>query len=251
VALAAAAEAAPARRARNAAPQCPQAGTKTVYFAKAIDGQSFATPDGTEIRLAGVLAAGAGGETLSGSQASAARAALAAAVQAGALEMAELGHDRYGRIVAYLFAGGAPVAQTLLKAGQARAAPDAVSAPCAVAFLIAENDARAAKAGHWGDGLFAARAPEGLSARLGTFQIVEGIIVDAAQIKGRAFINFGADYKTDFTVTVAPSDMRGFRRAKLDVKTLAGKRVRVRGWVELYNGPEMTLTTPSAFEVLD
>jgi endonuclease YncB( thermonuclease family) len=222
-----------------------------VFFAKAVDGQSFVTPEGTEIRLAGVLAAGAGGETLSGTQAAAARIALGSVLQAGDLQMAELGHDRYGRTIAHLFAGGMPVAQSLIRTGAVRAAPDAASAPCAAVYLSAENAARAAKAGHWGDGLFGPRAPEQLRGRLGTFQIVEGTIVEATQIKGRAFINFGADYKNDFTVTVAPGDMRGFRRAKLDVKTLAGKRVRVRGWVELYNGPEMEIATLGALEVLN
>jgi hypothetical protein len=35
------------------------------------------------------------------------------------------------------------------------------------------------------------------------------------------------------------------------VPALAGKRVRVRGWVEFYNGPEIVITTPDAIEVLE
>ena len=45
--------------------------------------------------------------------------------------------------------------------------------------------------------------------------------------------------------------MKLFRTARFDVKKLAGKRVRVRGWVELYNGPEMEIATPAAIETLD
>ena len=45
--------------------------------------------------------------------------------------------------------------------------------------------------------------------------------------------------------------MKLFRDARFDVKKLAGKRVRVRGWVELYNGPEMQIATPTAIETLD
>jgi hypothetical protein len=67
----------------------------------------------------------------------------------------------------------------------------------------------------------------------------------------RAYINFGADYKTDFTVTVGPDDMKLFRQARFDVKKLAGKHVRVRGWVELYNGAEMEISTPTAIQILD
>jgi micrococcal nuclease len=52
-------------------------------------------------------------------------------------------------------------------------------------------------------------------------------------------------------VTVAPQDRKLFRAARFDLKKLAGKRVRVRGWVELYNGPEMEIATPAAIQRLD
>ena len=61
--------------------------------------------------------------------------------------------------------------------------------------------------------------------------------------------NEGQD-RTDFTVTVSPQDMRAFRQAKFDVAAMQGKRVRVRGWVESYNGPEMEIATPAAIELL-
>ena len=73
----------------------------------------------------------------------------------------------------------------------------------------------------------------------------------ASTKNGRAYINFGADYKTDFTVTVERDDLKLFRQARFDVRKLAGKHVRVRGWVELYNGPEMVVSTPAAIQILD
>jgi hypothetical protein len=93
--------------------------------------------------------------------------------------------------------------------------------------------------------------PNEIGGRTGTFQIVEGKVVTSTVTRGRGFINFGADYRTDFTVTIEPDDMRTFRQAKFDVPGLAGKRVRVRGWIEFYNGPEITITTPAAIEVLE
>jgi hypothetical protein len=67
----------------------------------------------------------------------------------------------------------------------------------------------------------------------------------------RAYLNFGPDYKTDFTVTIAPTEMRLFRRAKIDPRELTGRTVRVRGWLGSYNGPEMELLTPSVLELLN
>jgi hypothetical protein len=52
-------------------------------------------------------------------------------------------------------------------------------------------------------------------------------------------------------VTIAPEDMKSFRQARFDVKKLAGQNIRVRGWIELYNGPEIEVTTPGAIEPLN
>jgi endonuclease YncB( thermonuclease family) len=241
------------RAASAKTPQCPAEGMRGVVFGKALDGSSFVTPDGTEIRLAGVLSPGEGGETLSSVQADAARATLAALLRSGPLTLAgdEGPRDRYGRVHAQVFAGGASVQSALLRAGEVRVAPDRASALCDLEFIAAEGEARAQRSGHWRDGLFALRTPEQLDNRTGTFQIVEGTVTTATLYKGRAYINFGADYRKDFTVTVSPQDMKLFRQAKLDVRKLAGQHVRVRGWLELYNGPEMEIANPTAIERLD
>ena len=246
-----AANAAPASRAVKPL-ACPSAGTRAVALAKVTDGSTFVTSEGTEVRLAGVLAPGEGGESLSSSQADGARGALARALGTGPLTLGldDGARDRYGRVLAQVFANGTWVQAAMLRAGEFRVAPDRVSAPCALLLLSAEGDARARRAGHWRD-LFFLRTPEEIGNRAGTFQIVEGTVVSASLYRGRAYINFGADYRSDFTVTVAPADMRAFRQARFDVKTLTGQRIRVRGWVELYNGPEMQIATPAAIEALD
>jgi endonuclease YncB( thermonuclease family) len=241
------------RAAAAKAPQCPSAGSRSVVFAKALDGSSFVTPDGMEIRLAGVLSPGEGGETLSATQADTARATLAALLRSGSVTLAgdEAPSDRYGRVRAHVFAGGASVQSALLRAGEVRVAPDRASVLCAPEFIAAESEARAQRSGHWRDGLFALRTPEQLDNRTGTFQIVEGTVTTATLYKGRAYINFGADYRKDFTVTVSPQDMKLFRQLRFDVRKLAGQRIRVRGWVELYNGPEMEIANPVAIERIE
>jgi endonuclease YncB( thermonuclease family) len=232
--------------------QCPSTGTRSIGFAKAVDGITFLTTDGKEVRLAGVLAPGSEGKTPSSATSDTARHVLESALRSGALTLAADGPpDRYGRIVAEVFADGTWVQAKLAKAGALRVMPDAASAPCARQLLAAEDEGRAMHSGHWSDGVFSLRTPEQLRDRVGSFQIVEGTVTTATAYKGRTYINFGADYRTDFTVTVAPADVKLFRTARFDVKALSGKRVRVRGWVELYNGPEMEIATPAAIEILD
>jgi endonuclease YncB( thermonuclease family) len=234
------------------APECPLNGTRVVSFTRALDGGAFATSDGEEVRLAGILAYGSGGEPLSESASAVARDALSKILRDRTVMIAsgEVSRDRYGRTVAQVFADGTWVQAELLRVGQARAAPDRASTPCAKALLAAEAEGRERGLGQWRFG-FRVHEPNSLSNRTGTFQIVEGNVVTASVTRGRAYINFGADYRTDFTVTIGPEEMRIFRQAKFDIASLAGKRIRVRGWVEFYNGPEITITTPTAIEVLN
>jgi endonuclease YncB( thermonuclease family) len=183
-------KATPSRAAAAKAPQCPSAGTRSVIFAKALDGSSFVTPDGMEIRLAGVLSPGEGGEILSAAQADTARATLAALLRSGSVTLAgdQAPPDRYGRVRSQVFAGGASVQTALLRAGEVRVAPDRASSLCAQEFIAAEGEARAQNSGHWRDGLFALRTPEQLDNRTGTFQIVEGTVTTATLYKGRAYM---------------------------------------------------------------
>ncbi len=134
-------------------------------------------------------------------------------------------------------------------------APDEASAPCAAALLSAESLARAARAGHWESGYFQVLNLEETMAgerhNAGDFQIVEATVLDVTDYRGRYFLNFGDDYRTDFTVTIAPQNMRSFRAADIDPEIFEGKRVRVRGWMEAYNGPNLPVSVPEAIEVLE
>jgi micrococcal nuclease len=241
-----------ADRAAAAGPQCPVAGARVVSFARELDGSGFVTAEGEEVRLSGILARDAGGETGAVNEATAARSALGAALRDRTIAIAPAAteKDRYGRTLAQVFADDTWVQAALIEAGEARVAPDLASATCVKVLLAAETRAREARKGQWRSA-FRVREPDGIRSRVGSFEIVEGSVTTASVNRGRAFINFGADYRTDFTVTIAPEDMRAFRQARFDVPALAGKRVRVRGWVEFYNGPEITLTTPASIEVLE
>ena len=67
---------------------------------------------------------------------------------------------------------------------------------------------------------------------------------------GRAYLDFGPDWHTDFTVTIAPADMANFRREQVDPRLYAGKTIRVRGIVQQFHGPEIEIANPEQIEVL-
>ena len=255
LALCSAADAARPRSKTPRAPRppeatCPREGTKAVTVARIADGDTFFATDGSEIDLAGVMAPGSGGERITPAQSAAARAALQA-VLVPPVTIAAGTPDRYGRLKAQVFANGEWVQARLLTDGVVRAAPDLASAPCAPALLAIEKRAREAEAGHWDDGTFAVRAADSFRGMTGSYQIVEGAVVTAAVVKSRVYLNFGADWRSDFTASIAPEDKAAFRRVRVDWKALSGKHVRVRGWIEFYNGPMIALHAPGEIEFLD
>jgi micrococcal nuclease len=161
--------------------------------------------------------------------------------------------DRYDRVRGQVFNEDSPdpwLQRTLLKTGMARVdiAPDRTE--CAAELYGAEGEARAAHLGLWALPAYAVRNPDGLGFDTGTFQIVQGTVLSADMKDGRAYIDFGPDWKTDFTVTIAPVDMANFRREGVDPRDYAGKTIRVRGIVQQFNGPEIEIANPEQIEVL-
>jgi endonuclease YncB( thermonuclease family) len=164
--------------------------------------------------------------------------------------------DRYGRLRAQVFVTE-DVAQPwlqleMLHRGLARVsiAPD--RRECAGEFYNAEDEARRSRNGIWSQATYAVRAPAAaLSADADTFQIVQGRILSADVKNGRGYLDFGTDWRRDFTVTISPEDMKTFREAGVDPRSYEYKTVRVRGWVEHLRRPEIEVAGPEDIEVLD
>lgn len=167
--------------------------------------------------------------------------------------------DRYDRALAQVYLvgedGGAElwVQEEMIRLGMARVYTWPDTFQDSARLYAAEGEARAARRGIWGHDYYAIRspAPDAVAQDVDSFQIVEGIITSSADIRGRVYLNFGANYKTDFTVAIAKKDRKRFKKSGLDLTGLDGARVRVRGWVELMNGPMIWLDHPERLEVLD
>ena len=120
-------------------------------------------------------------------------------------------------------------------------------------LYAAEISARDAKRGIWADDYYQIRgpAPNSLAQDIDSYQIVQGIVTSTADVRGQIYLNFGADYKTDFTIAIAKRDRKRFKKAGLDPLSLEGASVRVRGWIELSNGPMIWLDHPERLEILN
>ncbi|MBC8337863.1 MAG: thermonuclease family protein [Rhodospirillales bacterium] len=163
--------------------------------------------------------------------------------------------DRHGRILAHLqTTDGVWVQGEMLSLGMARVYTFPDNRTAAADMLALEQAARKAGRGIWGHPFYAVRDGEragDVSRLAGTFQIIEGRVTKAEKVKSRIYLNFGQNWRDDFTITLQTRARRMFTKAGLDPLAFAGKRVRVRGWLKKRNGPVIEATHPEQIEIVD
>ena len=159
--------------------------------------------------------------------------------------------DRNRRRLAHLhLEDGTWIQGEMLKRGMARVYTFADNRTLAAEMLALEGEARRARRGIWDDAFYAVRSVDRLAQDIGSFQLVEGRVLDAAKVKSRTYLNFGADWRSDFTASLDSRALRLFARSGPDPLTLGGQVVRVRGWLRSLNGPLIDVTHPEQIEVL-
>ncbi len=83
------------------------------------------------------------------------------------------------------------------------------------------------------------------------FGIIQGLVIDVTHVKGTTYLNFGPNWRTDFTVKITKSNHYIFKSYGFDLPSLKGKEMRIRGWVSERNGPMIEANHPSQIEVID
>lgn len=175
------------------------------------------------------------------------------------LTVSEAGADRYGRSRVYARfetdTGSVSLNETLVATGYALVWPADGMTAQSQALFDAEDQARAVNAGLWGEGVFAIRDPDPdrLAQVLDSPQIVEGRVVAVGEARnGRLFLNFGLNWRTDFTVSLDREDRQAFEHSgAVDPARLEGAVIRVRGWLYEENGPMIGVSHPLQIEIVD
>jgi hypothetical protein len=70
-------------------------------------------------------------------------------------------------------------------------------------------------------------------------------------LRSATYINFGADWRTDFTISMRGGARREAMRRWTDLPALSGRRLRVRGWIEQRGGPMIEIQDLAEIEWLD
>jgi endonuclease YncB( thermonuclease family) len=217
------------------------------FVRQVIDGEVLAT-DAGEVRLAGIMT-----PTQPPALANQALAALRSISIGRTVALAYDGaaQDRHGRYVAQVETrAGVWLQGSLIDRGLARVATAPDRRARAGEMLARERAAREAGRGLWGHPAYRVLADADAAAHIGAFHIVEGRVLDVQRVRGVTYLNFGPDWRTDFTVLVAREALPQFRSANMPLAALKDQRVRVRGWLRQFNGPLIDATHPEQIEVL-
>jgi endonuclease YncB( thermonuclease family) len=228
----------------------------TAVVREVIDGDTVVLDDGRQVRLVGIQA-----PKLPLGRANFEKWPLADESKAALSELVlgrrvALGYggqrqDRYGRELAHLFTDdGLWVQGSLLELGFARVYSFADNRSLVPRMLDAEAAARNAEQGIWRHPYYAILDTQAAPEHTGRFALVEGRVLETAIVRGRAYLNFDEDYRTDFTISISSRNLKNFAASGIVPKDYAGRRVRVRGWLRWSNGPMIDVTHPEQIEVL-
>jgi micrococcal nuclease len=160
--------------------------------------------------------------------------------------------DRYGNLIADLQFGNDTLTAALVRSGHAIAYSWPDTREAGASLMPLEAEAREAGRGLWASGIFAIRTPDvnTLALYLETVQIIEGRVISIGDTRDRVYLNFGFDYRTDFTASIERRNVALFTEAGIDLADLEGRVVRVRGWLLAINGPSISIDHPERIEIL-
>jgi len=208
---------------------------------------SLRLDDGREVRLADIVpAAEAEADMLA--------PVIGKVVAVSRVEAAD--GDRYGRIpgdVAETDDGalkdtGGGLSRRLVAEGLALVDPAVMSEPCLDVLFAAEREAEQAKRGVWaGAGPVRSADDPDLAANAGRYGIVGGTVQSVGETRRTLYLNFGANYRTDFTGLVRREDARGWADT---LTAMEGRKVRIRGVLESWNGGLIRVEHPRQIELM-
>ncbi len=247
----------------NAAPAKVHHSQRQATVAHIIDGDTFVTQQGEHIRLIGIntpeKARGEGkSKRLAEPYAHQARTALTTMLknQTVTLKFGKKKKDKYKRWLADVYVNNVWINGKMIEQGAAHvySFPDTANANT-YKLLALEDTARAQNRGLWQLPRYRlnnANIMQGVTKKLvGGFHLVEGKITTVADVKNRLYLNFGQDWRTDFTAEIRPQDRKKFRAAGISKSNLIGKTVLVRGIIKPVNGMMITLTHPEQIKIIN
>lgn len=146
--------------------------------------------------------------------------------------------------------GGIWVQGAMLRLGLARVMTDERNPEMAAQMYTLEDIARQEKTGIWHNDSFRILDAAETKDYTGSVQLVTGIVRSASMMQNTIYLNFGENWRNDFTIVIPPEKRRNFFNRNIDPLKWNGMPLRVRGWIGNRNGPFIEVTHPERIEVL-
>lgn len=166
---------------------------------------------------------------------------------------AAIPRDRHGRLPAQVFLADSPetwLQGALVRDGLAVVQGAPARRAAQTELLALEAEARRAGRGLWRLPHLVPLSHENAGGAVGRWRLIEGRVQETAKVRGQGYINFGANWREDFTIYLNPERLEVFEEASGPLDRLQGRRLRIRGWLVSYNGPMIELSYPEQIEVL-
>jgi len=166
------------------------------------------------------------------------------------LEFDVVRSDKYKRWLAYVFIDDKMANEELLRGGYATLYTYPPNVRHVDRFVAAQQEARQGKRGLWQ--VYEAISPEQAGGHIGEFATVRGLVVSTYQSPKVTFLNFGDNWREDFTAVIFTSNLNQFKKLGIEpVSYYKDRQVEVVGKIKFYNGPEIVINHPSQIEVIE
>ena len=159
-------------------------------------------------------------------------------------------HDRYGCLVAHIVtADGQSLQSELLATGLAmvKIAPSSTPSNVMDAWLALEAEARQEKLGIWRDHETLPKGPADANVHIGGMGLIEGRVVRVSSNDRYVYLNFGQDWRSDFTVRLR---QKLLKKNGIEPGLFDGRTLRVRGFVQEARGPLIDVSHLKQIEVI-
>ncbi|MEI7669677.1 MAG: thermonuclease family protein [Pseudomonadota bacterium] len=159
--------------------------------------------------------------------------------------------DRHNRLLGQVYdEKGNWIQGEMLKKGYAMVYSFSDDVPETIDKMIElEKNAIKSGVGIWSNPYFRIIKTEEAAEFINRYKLVEGTIVSVNQSHDNIYLNFSKEWRGKFAVFISHKNMDNFRG--IDFKSLIGKKVIVRGWINYHNAPMINVNNFKQIEILN
>lgn len=160
--------------------------------------------------------------------------------------------DRWGRLPAILLDHEmSDLSGKLVEGGLAIVKPQLRAFNCLKFLINLESEARRKNVGLWVVKNVINDYKSISYEQIGLYGLVEASVISVGQTRSKTYLNFGERWTEDLTGIIQRGKLADFSEFGHDLSVMKGKRVRLRGVLQLNQGPQIELKHPAQLELLD